>query len=193
MSLPPGDRVKMAHPFDPPNYPRIVSITQRRKGNILLVNLELDVPLRRRFAPGGVFRQATNWMEFSHPPILEIHRFIEREGHKYSFESYKQERVRVPKGKTLQYVKSWWGDEELSLLHSDQSDWIRKKYPKPNDHDHCCLCWEKIAQYTEEGYELVSESWEEWMCSGCFHKYIVSGIGTRLGDSDKFVEDWRKL
>ncbi len=48
------------------------------------------------------------------------------------------------------------------------------------DHEHCELCWEKIALY--EGCRRFGyRNGEDWVCEECYVKYIASGLGRRIG------------
>jgi hypothetical protein len=48
------------------------------------------------------------------------------------------------------------------------------------DHEHCRLCWERISDI-EAGKNFGYTDGKDWLCESCYEKYIVSGLGQKLG------------
>ncbi len=50
-------------------------------------------------------------------------------------------------------------------------------------HEHCRLCWEKITDIADiKGFrDYGYTDGKDWLCESCYEKYIVSGLGKKLG------------
>ena len=49
------------------------------------------------------------------------------------------------------------------------------------DHEHCELCWKTISTHEDFDHSGYTNG-SDWICSDCFHRYILSGYGKKLGD-----------
>jgi len=56
-----------------------------------------------------------------------------------------------------------------------------KLLPRGWDHEHCALCWAKIAEAPGQASAYFSD--DDWLCIECYRSYVIGGLGQRVGDT----------
>jgi Pyruvate/2-oxoacid:ferredoxin oxidoreductase delta subunit len=83
----------------------------------------------------------------------------------------------VPEIKIVMPQEDDWRLDRRDLIEGHTLTWERWRAPKPSwDHDHCVLCWAKIADCVDRAAQseaaaqteaYVNEDRSEWLCAEC--------------------------
>jgi hypothetical protein len=92
------------------------------------------------------------------------------------------DRSAVVLGQQYPYLDGYWG-ERAELVHDTSRRWVRIEFhprdlvengaivPGGSEHEHCGICWEKIAEYAQPfGYH---DQRYDWVCERCYDTYVV--------------------
>lgn len=119
---------------------------------------------------------------------FDLHKALSVDEQKISFVSYIASST-LPVVGHRYILQRWWRRDQLETAQSNAFDWEQKKFIPPHlkwDHEHCIICWERFSEYEDEqhfGYVRINDrSQEDWLCEKCYTKYVVSGLGKKLGD-----------
>lgn len=75
----------------------------------------------------------------------QLHKLIHAEGDVYTFQTFPPQKVSPTLiSKTFIY-RPWWTEDGLELVLDTSLIWTFETYPKNEDHAHCALTWETIA------------------------------------------------
>jgi hypothetical protein len=120
-------------------------------------------------APAGLYLDPNSGEE-----EFQLHRVVEVDGLKYTFETFDRTHLLPKVGKVFSY-RGWWFPEAMEAVLDTEEKWEKRKYPDNGSHHHCIFNWETIASYAEcnEGY--YSEKYG-WITCESYNKYIVSDI-----------------
>jgi hypothetical protein len=142
--------------------------------------------------------------------FVELHRLVALDHGLATFESDKVVVATLDVGNRY-LVRSWWTSDQLELARDLNRVWTEIQFrsapalayvrdrqtilgrategappgavlvPQGWEHEHCALCWATISETL--GNELAYVSGNNWLCSECHHRYLISGFGQRLGDT----------
>lgn len=91
-------------------------------------------------------------------------------------------------GKTYPALDSYWG-ERAELVADRTRVWRRTRFdPKERwDHEHCAICWQKIAVYAQPfGFQDQEHA---WVCEECYRCYVEPRSFDFLEDGLKDIVD----
>jgi hypothetical protein len=89
---------------------------------------------------------------------------------------------KVELGRAYPYLDAYWG-ERAELVFDDSRAWCRAAFhprdsirgneviPGGWDHEHCGICWQKIAEYAQP-FGLRDQD-DNWLCEECYVRYVV--------------------
>ena len=161
----------------------VVDCTQ--KGSVILTHIRLDQTDGSSFAPSSLCVGDPPRKPEAHP-VLQLHRFIARDGDMFYFETYEEyePQSELPSISSVFYFVGWWDKDQLKLAHSEPKDLTHYFFvsKSPRDHDHCYLCWQTISDGEGNDHEGYYKG-KDFICIKCYEKYIVSGFGKRLGNA----------
>jgi len=96
---------------------------------------------------------------------------LNNETRKAIFEIKKPEKPKIDIHKAYPSIDGYWG-ERAELATDLKRRWQHKQFQPTEtwDHEHCEICWEKIAEYAQP-YGYCDQS-DTWICENCFKQFV---------------------
>lgn len=176
-------------------------------GNVRTV-LRLDKVPSSPIAPAYIQSQTE-----PHELMFQLHLLFKREDNLLEFITYKVENNPLVVGGKYEFVCMWGPDqleiaqsaaekwrkkifvpEDMISFNLGDGTKIGRKLENHDDieiasvsengwdHEHCRLCWRTISTYEDHQHEGYTDG-KEWVCQDCYDRYILSGLGKKLGEA----------
>jgi hypothetical protein len=153
-------------------------------GQVYRITVDLERQPSRPLAPASLCRDDNPGVT-----LAVLHRLVRLDGLRASFETAVERPPEVADGDVVVF-RSWWTSDQLTVARGVSRAWRRTElnpgasilhYPDGSlqvipDHAHCRLCWKTLD---EDMCGYVDG--HDWLCEGCYHKFIASGFGMKIG------------
>ena len=181
---------------------KVVIIDIEQQNDIIITTIEITFELMDPVAPAWV----RNEKEY-----LKLHHLRTKSDSKYQFVTYEQKGTELKNGDVCEFGQVWsnyqlniakseidiWEKKCFksadAIMHVENGLRAWQEYKGEEikqgetiikngwDHEHCCLCMEKIAENNSENHAAFFNG-KDWICTKCFERYVKNGFGKRLGD-----------
>lgn len=123
---------------------------------------------RARMMPGSLWSDA-----HPHDRVMDLHRLDSIRGDVAQFSTFAPDQLPAV-GATYVYG-SWWIPDALELVEDRKLHWRQTTFDRPDDHDHCLLCWKTFGADEERAAFVTSERPYDPVCTECFSTFIEHG------------------